>query len=199
MQHPWDSRCAKVFNVLTTNIMRNLLLPKDKKILYREYLLRLAVVVLVFLFFTLIAGIVFLSPSYFISQAKEKVISDQAEITKASIAAREQAASSVVLVEARQKLELLATHKAQPRITEIFRAVVLSKPDGIQIIGLLYRERGEPGGEVVVGGVASKREILLSFQKVLEQEPLFETVVLPVSVLAPDQDIEFTITINGSF
>jgi len=179
--------------------MRNLLLPKDKKILYQEYLLRLAVVALAFLFSTLIAGIVFLSPSYFLSQAKEKVINDQAEVAKASIAAREQEASSFVLVEARQKLELLATYKTQPHITEIFKAVVKGKPEGIQVIGLLYRERGEQGGEVVLRGVASRREILLSFKKALEEEPLFTAVILPISDLAPDQDIEFTIRLNGSF
>lgn len=178
--------------------MRNLLFEKNKKILRREYLFRLATVVLIFLFFSIISGFIFLTPSYFISQEKETGIKNQAEISRASIASREQEASSLILVEARQKIDLLSGYEEQTRISNIFKIIVEDKPAGLQIIRLSYQETSVEN-EVVVGGVSSRRETLLSFKQKLEEEELFTEVNLPISNLASDADIKFSIRIHGAF
>jgi hypothetical protein len=50
-----------------------------------------------------------------------------------------------------------------------------------------------------IGGVATTRDALLSFKKKLEADEKFEEIVLPVSSLAKDTDIDFSLQIKGTF
>ena len=179
--------------------MRNLLLEKDKRALRKEYLLRVSIVALTFLFFLFVIGIIFLFPSYFISWTKEDVIRDQLEITKRSIAVREQEAKVAILIEAKEKLNLLTIRNDQLSTASLFEIIVRAKPEGVRLSGLLFREHKEAQNELVVEGVALQRETLLSFKNSLEENEFFEAVNLPISNLAPDKDIDFTIRIRGGF
>lgn len=179
--------------------MRNLLQNEDQKVLHREYILRLAVVILVFLFFTLTSGVIFLFPSYFISQVKEDIIQSRAEITERSIAVREQEASATALLEAKQKVALLQSDRNLSLVTQIFETIVTAKPDDVSLFKLSFRELQDQNNEMVVSGIALRRETLLLFRRALEDNVLFETVDLPISNLASDQNIEFSIRITGTF
>jgi len=179
--------------------MRNLLLEEDKKKLRKEYLLRVSVVTLTFLFFSFVAGTIFLFPSYIISRAKEDVIRNQIEIIEQSISVREQEAKVAVLIEAKEKLNLLVTQDDQLSVAAVFEIIVRARPEGIQLSGLFWGERKKARSELVIEGVAARRETLLSFKNALKEEELFETVDLPISNLTSDKDIDFSIRISGGF
>jgi len=140
-----------------------------------------------------------LLPSFFLSRAKEDVIHNQAKVTERSIAVREQEARATVLVEAKQKLEIFFVRAEHMMVSEIFDAIVMVKSRGVQINGLFFHERGVEESEIVIEGISSTREALLSFKRSLEQESIFSLVDLPISNLASDKDIEFTIRTTGNF
>jgi hypothetical protein len=52
---------------------------------------------------------------------------------------------------------------------------------------------------MAVSGKAVSRDALLSFSKALKSNHRFESVDLPVSNLAKSKDIEFSISIKGTF
>ena len=178
--------------------MRNLLLEQDKKKIRREYFLRIAFVSLVFVFFSVIFGNVFLLPSYFLSNTKKRALEEQRTIIEQSIAVHEQDASIAVLVEADDKLSLLAPSKGSS-LFALIEQVVHALPPGVSVEEFVYGTYAERDNELHLSGVADTREDLRAFQNALRGKPLFTSVVLPVSNLAADKNISFSLTLTGSF
>lgn len=180
--------------------MRNLLSQQDKKILDREYKLRIAIVSIALIFLTMLIASVLLLPSYIISNYKQNTAQTHSEIIKKSIASREKSVSNSILNETKTKLKLLAKDEDKISLMKTFEIIVKKRIDGIKITGLFYEKKIEGNdGEITITGIASKREPLLKFRKDLEQEEIFLSVVLPVANLASDADIEFSIKTTGKF
>ncbi|PIT96845.1 hypothetical protein COT82_00965 [Candidatus Campbellbacteria bacterium CG10_big_fil_rev_8_21_14_0_10_35_52] len=178
--------------------MRNLLPQEDKEIIYKEYRMRIAIVSLLFLFFTILIAIVSVMPSYFISESKKRAVEKYSEVVKKSITEKENSVSNDILFTTKEKLKLLAFDKEHPLLKNIFEIIISDKPDGVTINGLSYNKLSN-NKVVIVVGKADKRENLLMFKKLLERETLFTEIFLPVSDFALDRDIEFTIKISGNF
>ena len=111
---------------------------KDKKILQNEYRLRVSIVVIMFLFFTILAGGAQLIPSYFISESKERAAKELSSIIKESIAKREKDISGAVLLETKEKLKLLAFDENSVSLRVIFKKIIDNKPSEININGIFY-------------------------------------------------------------
>lgn len=176
--------------------MRNLLPKQNKKIIRREYLIRVFGIGLVFLFMASVLGSVFLLPSFFFSRAKEESVRTSAEIVRKSVEFREKNSSDILLEEAKQKLELLSNKNGGILVQDIVIKITDEKPYGVSLYGISYMELTEGRSRVTLTGVAGEREDMLSFRKYLEQDVLFSSVRLPVSNLAKDKDIEFSIEIE---
>ena len=176
--------------------MRNLLSQKDKKILRNEYKLRVVIVLLMFLFFTILAGGVELIPSYFVSESKERAIKKHSDIIKESVAKKEQEVSRTVLFETKEKLKLLSFNEEDISMRTIFEVIIDNKPSEVRINAIFYDKKQT---EILITGEADAREPLLGFKKLLEREILFTDVLLPISNLASDRDIKFSIKVTGNF
>lgn len=162
--------------------------------------MRVSIVVIVFLFFTILAGGAQLIPSYFISESKERATKEHADIIKKSVAKREKDISIIVLLETKEKLKLLTSDENNISLVAIFKKIINSKPSGINIDGIFYdKSQTEKKTEILITGEADAREPLLEFKKLLAVETLFTNVILPVSNLASDSDIKFSIRITGNF
>ncbi|MCH7529596.1 hypothetical protein IIB50_00545 [Patescibacteria group bacterium] len=179
--------------------MRNLLPIKDKKHIRLEYLIRLLSIAMFFVFFTALLSSIFLLPSFFISQTKEIAIRDQAEVSKRALALREQNTSDILLNESKEKLNLLSSGVSRPLIQNAIRTIIDDLPSGVVLYIISYSEIPDEHGRISLIGVADRRSVLLSFKKFLEQEALFSSVTLPVSNLAQDSDINFSIQLNMEF
>lgn len=180
--------------------MRNLLSQKDKKILLSEYKTRVSIVVIIFLFFTILAGVVQLIPSYLISESKERAAQELSSIIKESVAKREKDVSVIVLLETKEKLKLLAFDENNVSLAAIFKKIIKNKPNGVNINGIFYnKSQTGKGTDILITGEADAREPLLEFKKLLGIETLFTGVMLPVSNLASDSEIKFSITVTGNF
>jgi|TARA_Y100000310_G_scaffold169509_1_gene169608 hypothetical protein len=156
--------------------------------------------VLMFLFFTILAAGAQLIPSYFISESKESATREHSDIIKESVAKREQEVSSTVLLETKEKLKLLSFDEKNISLKDLFERVLDNKLGGVGINGIFYKKsQFGKETEMLVTGEADSRESLLEFKKLLEREKQFRDVELPVSNLASDRDIKFSIKITGNF
>ena len=179
--------------------MANLLPQKERKHFELEYKFRLLVVSLLFLMATFIIGIIFLLPSYFISQSKGKSIMRQSELLKKTITLREGDISVKSLLSTKQKInQLILIQKQIPQI-KIVRTIIRNISKGVTVDAFYYIKNKKNEGEVKIVGKANSRTKLLSFSNRLKKEGIFKRVDLPVSNLAKDSNITFSITLNGDF
>lgn len=178
--------------------MRNLLLQQDKKIVKREYKLRIAIIVSVFVFFSMLIAVVLLIPSYVISVYKSETARTHAGIIKKKIEKREQGEFGLILNQTQSKIELLHTQRNQDTLTKIFKNILEEKSNGIKIDKLSYKKEDKDNFyKITILGKASGREELLQFKINLEKKAGFFEAMLPISNLASDKDINFSITVLG--
>lgn len=179
--------------------MANLLPAKERKQFQREYFFRVAVVVLVFLLFSGMLSVVLLLPSYFISKTKEDSIERQSALIQKAIALRENDVSLASLVHTKQKLDALRSAQGQVLQSDVIRTVVSAVDASIAVGAFYYTSRPNEEGELRITGRAVSRTSLIAFADRLKKESLFSSVDLPVSSLAQDSNIVFSITIKGAF
>ena len=179
--------------------MRNILLQKDKKRLYREYQFRIIIVVLTFMLFTMIGSFVLLTPSYLVSKYKESNTLEYANIIKKSVEIQEKSIFSSILNDTKIKLQLLAGNEGDVSFEDTIKTIVKNKPIGVKINSFSYTKNNENQQETTITGTASERGILLKFQKDLQNESIFSDIVLPISNLAADRDIRFSMKIITNF
>jgi hypothetical protein len=173
--------------------MRNILLQENKNRLFKEHKLRVLLLVLIFIFFTLIIALLFLSPSYLASRYKESNTLEYANVLKRSVEIQEKNILGLTLNDTKTKLQLLSGDKDDVSFVDIVRVIIKNKSDDIKIDSFLYTKDSKDGDQVLVTGIASDRSVLLQFQKDLKNEVLFSDIILPTSNLASDRNIEFSI------
>ena len=179
--------------------MANLLPQKERKRFEVEYKLRVLVISLVFLMMTLVFGIVLLLPSYFVSESKGESIGRQSELLQKTIALREEDTSVMSLLSVKQKMNQLTVVQEHVLQTELMQTVIKNIGTDIVMDAFYYTRGTDANGEIKITGKANSRTALLSFSDKLKKESLFSRVDLPVSSLAQDSNIVFSITLNGEF
>lgn len=83
-------------------------------------------------------------------------------------------------------------------LTSVIEKVILEKNSDIKISDLSL-ERKKDGWLITLGGKAATREAMVLFSNKLEAVPSFSGVDLPVSSLAKNKDISFTISLISKF
>jgi len=150
--------------------MRNLLSQQDEKKVLKEYKLRIIIVVMAFVFFTMLIASALLLPSYIISNYRYNITQMNAKIIKDSIEKREQGESDSILNETQEKLKLLTVSESSVLLSEAFAKIISKKPVDVKVGEFVYNKKGINIGEIVVAGVANERESLLLFKRNLEKE-----------------------------
>ena len=178
--------------------MINLLPIEEKKKTHRDYMFRLFTVILSAVSVSAIIGIITLLPSYFISDFQKRAAVNQAELIKKTNDDNQENVIAV-LKEAQQKLEILSPEREKASLRTIFDTIISYRPNTIILTGLVYQKENEDKVTFTISGVANSREDLLVFSQNLKKDALFDAVELPVSNLAKDRDIKFTLTIVGVF
>jgi len=179
--------------------MANLLPQKERKRFLWEYRFRLLTVAMLLLATTMLFGIILLSPSYFVSESKEISILRQSELLKKVISLREGDSSVASLLSTKQKINTLEDVQRQVPQTEVLQAIIKSADEDVTVDAFYYTRGGESNSEMRITGVAGSRSALLLFSDRLKKEILFDRVDLPVSSLARDSDIVFSILLTGNF
>ena len=174
--------------------MTNLLPKKEQKEVVKEYKSRRMVVTVAAFGVTAFLCMLFLLPSFILSQVKLNVVAKQAEEVRARgeiIEGENDAAQK--LLSANSKVEILESGDEYSTHSFVI-AVTKHKNENIKIRTISYVHSAEEGN-IRVGGLARDRESLTQFLKALESEEVFKSVDLPVSSFAKDKDIDFSMNI----
>ena len=174
--------------------MINLIPPLAKKKLTREYWLRV-VSVWFFTFSTaLLLGIVLMIPVYVLLNIQISALSSSAATASQKIATLKDVSNELDL--ANQQARALINglrYNQMSDYTEIFRKL---ESNEIQL-SQIYIDRSKDGvSPVRVSGTATSRQALATFRDKLLAESRVENVDLPISNLAKDKDIQFSLTVT---
>src|SRR3989344_3730340 len=153
------------------------LLPKNlKEKIKTEYKLRKITVILIFIICLQLSFLIFLTPSWLISFYKEKEVTSQSEEIKKHLS--DSSLSEVIVT-----IRGINTNLSK-------------KTSSIKIDELAYILGQENTAEIIIGGTSLTREALVSFVKALEDSKSFNKVNLPISNLAKDKNISFSISLQ---
>lgn len=178
--------------------MFNVLPQEEKSAVEKEYKLRRLVVLTMLLVVTLCIGMVLMFPTYLNSHINNQNVSEalrlvSEELSKGStkVTTPEEVASL------REKITILNASKQQASPYAIFFQVLKVKTANIRVADFVYKkgEAPEPDTLVLIGN-SRTRDALTQFDRALEAQSQFASVDLPISNLAKDKDIDFTLTIT---
>lgn len=173
--------------------MINLLPPSGFTALQKEYTFRMAATYGLLLASVAILLTVALIPTYVLVRAQMNgAIAHDAETKEsADIAELE---SDVARTEA-----TLAVLKKQPKVSTMstfVHAVEASAPSGISFKTFSVGYEKNTLTALTLQGTAQRREDLIAFKRALEAQPVFISATIPISDLAREQNISFSMTIG---
>ena len=179
--------------------MLNLLTTEEKNNMRKLYRVRFITLALIATLLVAIIGAILLLPSLIASQLNRDNIIKEHENLNESIALREQEDSDIFLKNAVDKLNALRAREDNTLVHNIIATIAENRSPSIKLAGFTYETTEEEGKRLTINGVSETRAGLLSFAQTLEALPAFEEVEFPVSNLAQDSDISFSLSIKGDF
>ena len=173
------------------------LLPKNlKEKIKTEYKLRKITVILIFIICLQLSFLIFLTPSWLISFYKEKEVTSQSEEIKKHLSDSSLSKVIVTIRGINTKLNIINSVLKYPKIVPFINTILSKKTSSIKIDELAYVLGQENTAEIIIGGTSLTREALVSFVKALEDSKSFNKVNLPISNLAKDKNISFSISLQ---
>jgi len=182
-------------------VMRNRhmanLLPQQQLIHVRkERRGRMLVVSLISLLVTIILGGALLIPSLLLSHSKAVSAERKIQLTREFISQREETGVLEGARNIRSRIDRLEGVLNDTVFSNVFSALDDSVPSGVRLSSISYSRSEQESDTITVRGVASTRDVLLSFIRQLEREPMLTGVDLPVSNLAQSTDIQFALALK---
>ena len=175
--------------------MINFIPPEAKAAVKREYIVRAASVWALLLAAVATVITVLLVPTYVLllgqleALSKEIVRMDEGSGT-------EYTEARATLGKTQQLAVELNVPTVRPTPSEILREIQNVQLRTIAISGFSYLHDGTKVTTLTIEGIAATREALAEFSAALEKSPLFARAAVPVSELAEDHDLPFTLTLT---
>ena len=175
------------------------LLPeKEIKKLKMEYRIRLFIFLIFFLSCSVFIGIVSLIPAYYFSFTQEKeVLTNINNLQKG----RQDRGTNTILSELAESNKIIKTLKSQPKnisYSDTISQIVHQKSAGVSINSFAVTTTGTTTAitNVIINGKASTRDVLVKFKNNLEATASVSKVELPISDLAKNKDISFSVKVT---
>ncbi len=178
-----------MFNLLPENL-------KDK--IKKDYKLRKITVILIFFVCVLFSALIFLLPSWLVSYYNEKEVVLDHKQMQDNLSDLNISSVLSTIKTINTKLNIINSNLDYPKILPYLNTILSKKTNSIHINNFTYNYAEDKTTEVTLGGVASTRESLVSFVKTLEESKSFSEVNLPISNLAKDKNIIFSIKMKIS-
>lgn len=172
--------------------MINILPESGRTVVKREYRIRLVSVFLFLLALLSLAVAVMLLPSYLFATVE----AEQASLEEARLLSSKMASAKTdaeVIVSVNKQIAGLEVFMMAPRPSEALLSVIRSANSGVDLVRVSY----EGGASTIsLSGKAVSRDILLQFSKTLQKLPIVLAVDLPVSDLAKNTDVPFSMILT---
>jgi len=176
--------------------MINLIPPAARRGVLVEYWIRVVSVWCILISISLFTTASLLLPAYVFVNSQVKVHQQSAEIALQKVADYD--AVSVSLIQASQRARKIMDEENLFQISEYVDLFEQLQSDDILVSNIKIGRVKEGVSSIVVGGIANNRQTLASFRDRLLADTRIEKVDLPISNLARDKDISFTITVTLS-
>lgn len=185
---------------MSTANLTNLLPAERKKAIRRIYTLRLLTVFILMVAFIVICNGVLLLPSLIFQHQQNALQAVELERLSAVLAASGGSGASsraTVLAQDTAYLSRLATTTSA---THVITALTTLPHQGISLTGISYTApiKGSEG-KVLLSGIATTRTALHSYIESLSAQSFIKNAELPISSYAKEKDIQFTVTVTGTF
>ncbi|MDP2655387.1 MAG: hypothetical protein Q8P17_02430 [bacterium] len=179
------------------NELTNLLPRERQRMLSRDYILRIGVIVIALITILVLSLAVLLIPTYVF-------LSGNASAKKVNLARIEASLSSADEVELSKRLATLSENAASlvalsniQSVSATIREILSVPRPGITVSGISYTPHTEKSsGTVIISGSSATRDSLRGYQLALQGSQFALSAVLPVSAYAKDSNITFTITVT---
>ncbi|HEY0964599.1 MAG TPA: hypothetical protein VGE31_02275 [Candidatus Paceibacterota bacterium] len=174
--------------------MINLIPPKAKRSILLEYWLRVLTVWFSLWSVAILIGVAILIPSYVLIVSQVKVYSDSAAEASQKILDFENVSKD--LVRSSQQAGTLLKGLEDPLLsgyTERFKEL---EGSGIEISEIVMGRTDTGMSPAQISGEAESRQALADFRDRLRMEENVAGVDLPISNLAKDKDIQFSLTVS---
>ena len=187
MRLPSDSLSA-------ITIMINLLPQTEKRSIRHAYHLRVVALAFFFLGLVIMFANIMLVPSYLLSAAKERVLSDKLSDLKKSSSVGSDKTLTATIADINGKLGVLAGAQQQFSISGSgIDAILAKKTPEITLSQIAFAKNAAGANEFSIAGIAADRASLLAFVKSLQSDASFNGVDLPVSSFVKENDIDFSL------
>lgn len=173
----------------------NLLPIKDARRVRNEHRRRVAVICMLLLMVSAVVATLFIIPSFIVVWSGASGFDNQLEATKTLVDLQRKQGGGSEVVELSERSALLEKSLSRRTATSILEDVAPRIPEGVSVRQFAY-SLGEKEITVSILGTATTRAALIAFGDALRQSPLFSRVDVPVSSLAKNEDIDFTLTLS---
>ncbi len=178
------------------------LLPEiERRLLKREYRIRLFIFFLFFISCAILIGVFSLIPAYILSFSQEKDILKSLEYLQKN---RKENGMEVIIKELKESddiIKKLNENNKENIFSQIIYKIISHKNSGIYISSFQFPipdNESTSTQTAIIQGRASSRESLISFKGRLESDTSISKVELPVSDLAKSKDISFSVRVSIS-
>lgn len=179
--------------------MVNILPNKQQRALYVRYYTQLFSTFFLVVAAAVMLGAVLLVPSYFLAQEEAKLLRQSADAQLQRLTLGGSTNEGQVMQTLEEAVSLLQTYEHDSVVTKAIVAVTAVTPSGVtlQKVRILT---GDSGGSVTLSGTANTRAGLVEFVSELQRKSIFSNVSVPVSDLAAEEDLNFSLsfTLNPS-
>jgi len=142
-----------------------------------------------------VVAMLFIIPSFIVVWSGASGFDDQLEATKTLVDLQRKQGGGSEVIELSERSTLLEKSLSRRTATSILEDVAPRIPEGVSVRQFAY-SLGEKEITVSILGTATTRAALIAFGDALRQSPLFSRVDVPVSSLAKNEDIDFTLTLS---
>jgi hypothetical protein len=174
--------------------MINLIPPVVRKAVVKEYWIRVFSVGLFMLSIVSLIVTLFALPVYVLVSSKVEVYADT--VAKASEKVAEYDFSAGSLVKANQMAQSIFELRKVDSFTEAVNLIEKVKGSDVVINSYNFSRKGDVLSPVMVEGESSTRQALSDFREALLKQENITEVVLPISNLAKDKDIQFSLSVT---
>lgn len=179
------------------NDLTNLLPLERRRILSRNYFLRLGVIIVVCATILVLVSMVLLLPTYILLTENIRAKESRLTTIESSLSSADEEILSMRFVTLSESTVTLSALAEGPSASVTIRSLLALARPGITLTHFGY----VPGNKkklsaLTISGVAATRDALRTYQLALENSSLTRSADLPVSAYAKDSDITFTIIVT---
>lgn len=172
-------------------------LPENlKKEVRGQYYIRLGIIVGVFFLVAEIVTGFLMFPSWTLSLIKKQEVENSlTELLETQNSVRV-STDSVSVPHTNEILRFLNTSHDYPHVIPLYNTILSFKKNGIRFEKISFVSQDSNTANITLEGTAITRDVLVAFSKDLKSSPEFSEVVLPISNLAKDTNVDFVINIR---